>query len=243
MYGTRQIKGFFITGILISLFPLFSPSFLLAYEVIPVVEGGTLEGTIKFKGEPPSNQSHLVVNNPDFCGASVQDETYHVNASNHGVKNVVVSIEGIQKGKKELVSTVMIENKKCHFNPHVMAGMIGDNYEIKNTDPVLHNTHLYMEETSILNVAMPSGGRNIKRSIGQTGVIKVKCDAHKFMLGWIYVSDSPYMAISDVEGNYKISDIPEGKYKIRIWHEGFSSKEREVIILKGKRTELSIDMN
>lgn len=215
----------------------------MAYEIAPVEDGGTLYGTIKIKGSPPDNTSHTVLNNPDFCGKVVQEETYQVNPKNQGLKNVVIHIEGIEKGKKEADSIVLIQNKKCHFTPHVMTGTVGDSYEVRNLDPVLHNTHIYLEDFSLLNVAMPSGGKNIRRSFTQTGLVKVKCDAHKFMQGWVVVTDNPYSAITDEEGNYEISEIPPGKYRIKVWHEGVPGKEKEITILNGKKTELSLELD
>ena len=232
-------------GILTVVFSLLLPVYaspVRAYEVAPVPDGGTLEGSIRFKGDPPANQSHQVVNNPDFCGSSVQEETFLVNPKNRGFKNVVISIEGVQKGKGPDNPMILIQNKNCHFFPHIMTGMAGDTYEVRNSDPVLHNTHLYLEENSILNVAMPAGGKNIRKTIGQPGIIKVKCDAHKFMQGWVVISDSPYSAVSDDEGRFSIGDIPAGKYKVRVWHEALPSVEREITISKGKKSELTVEM-
>lgn len=218
------------------------PSNLLAYDVIPVHLGGELIGTIKFKGEPPANPSNQVVNNPDFCGSSVQEETFLVNPENRGLENVVISIEDIQHGKKPLFSSVVIENRHCHFVPHVQGAMVGDSYEIRNSDPVLHNTHLHLEGSTLMNIAMPPGGKNVKKSILQAGIINVKCDAHKFMQGWIPVMDNPYFAVTDKEGNYRISGIPPGKYKIKVWHEGLPGTEKEETIFPDKKTELSLDL-
>jgi plastocyanin len=239
----RNLKIFLI-WLVAGLFSLIIPNGqAMAYEIAPVDDGGELYGTIKIKGNPPENKVHPVTNNPDFCGNTVQEEVIVVNPKNQGLKNVVIHIEGIKKGKKEASSIIFIENKKCHFTPHVMTGMAGDAYEIRNLDPVLHNTHLYLEEISLLNVAMPSGGKNIRRSFTQTGVVKVKCDAHKFMQGWVVLSDNPYTAVTDEEGNYRISEIPPGKYRIKAWHEGVPGKEKEVTILPGKKTELSVDLD
>jgi hypothetical protein len=237
-------RSFLMAGFFLLLFSKMTcPSNLLAYEVIPVNQGGELIGTIKFKGDPPSNPSHQVVNNLDFCGSTVLEETFLVNPENRGLENVVVSFEDIQQGKKPLFSTVVIENRHCHFVPHVQAGMVGDSYEIRNLDPVLHNTHLHMEESTLMNVAMPPGGKNIKKSLLQAGIINVKCDAHKFMQGWISVRDNPYFAVTDKNGNYKISGIPPGKYKIKVWHEGLPGTEKEVTIFSDKKTELSLELN
>jgi plastocyanin len=215
---------------------------LFAYEVVPITQGGELFGTIQFKGEPPSTPFHRVSNNPEFCGSTVEEETYLVNPKNQGLANVVISIENIQRGKKSVLSDLVIENRHCHFVPHVQAGMVGNSYEIRNLDPVLHNTHIYMEDISLLNVAMPSDGKNIRRSFTQKGLVKVKCDAHKFMQGWVVVTDNPYSAVTDSEGNYRISGIPPGKYKIKVWHEGLPGKEKEVTIFPEKKTELSLDL-
>ena len=229
-------------GCLILFAGLTCPPNLLAYEVIPVNQGGELAGTIKFKGDPPSNPSHQALNNPDFCGSTVQEETFLINPGNRGLENVVISIESIQQGKKPSVSTVVIENRHCHFVPHVQAGMVGDFYEIRNSDPVLHNTHLHMEDSTLMNVAMPPSGRNIKKTLLQAGIINVKCDAHKFMQGWVPVFENPYFAVTDKEGNYKISGIPPGRYKIKIWHEGLPATGKEVTISPDKKTELSLDV-
>lgn len=211
-----------------------------AYDIIPVDQGGELKGMVRFGGEPPANAARQVLNNVDFCGASVEEEKYLI-GQNHALRNVVVTIEGIQRGKKPSAELLVIENRKCHFVPHVLAGMVGASYEVRNTDPVLHNTHLHLEEATLLNVAMPPGGKNIRKTMGQTGLINMKCDAHKFMQGWLVSTDNPYSAVTDQEGNFKISDIPPGKYKIRFWHEGFPAREKEVEILPKKSTELSVD--
>ncbi|MBI3605195.1 MAG: hypothetical protein HY202_04110, partial [Nitrospirae bacterium] len=213
-----------------------SLSNLLAYDVVPVTQGGELAGTIKFKGNPPSNQSHQVVNNSEFCGSTVEEETYLITRDNKGLGNVVISIEDISRGKKPLSADIIIENRHCRFVPHVQTGMVGNSYEIRNSDPVLHNTHLHMEGVSILNIAMPAGGKNIKKAISQKGVISTRCDAHKFMQGWIYVTENPYVAVTNKEGNYRISDIPPGKYKIKVWHEGLPAKEKEITIFPDKKT-------
>ncbi len=129
-----------------------------------------------------------------------------------------------------------------HFVHHVQAGMVGSFYEIRNSDPVLHNTHLHMNELTLVNVAMPAGGKNIKKTFLQAGIVDTKCDAHKFMQGWIFVTNNPYFAVTDNEGNYKITGIPPGKYKIKVWHEGVPGKEKEVTIHPDTKTELSLEL-
>ncbi len=235
----------FTYGIALLLFAFISvpAAVTQAYEGGVVAKGGELAGSIKAKGEAPQNEVHKVMHNSEYCGDSISEDTYLVNPGNNGLQNVVISLEGITKGKKHDPATLILENLKCRFVPHILAGMAGDSYEIRNGDPVLHNTHLRFEGTTILNVAMPENGKNIKKPLTQTGMILAKCDAHPFMNGAIWVFDHPYFAVTDKNGEFKISDIPPGTYKVKIWHQGSLVKEKEVTITPGGKTNLSADLS
>ncbi|MBI3593741.1 MAG: hypothetical protein HY200_02165 [Nitrospirae bacterium] len=215
---------------------------VFAYEVIPVDHGGELFGTVRIKGDAPPNEVFRVINTPEFCGKVVESETFLVHPVNKGIKNVVVSVENISHGKKPVFSTIVIANRHCHFVPHVQTGIVGSPFEISNGDPVLHNTHFRIEDETLINVAMPARGRKISRLFSKSGIVSIKCDAHKFMQSWMFVSDNPYSVVTNEEGNYKISDIPPGKYKIKIWHERFPVQIKEIMILPEKRTELSVEL-
>jgi len=217
-------------------------SSLFAYDVIPVDHGGNLHGFISWKGNPPENVLHEVDKDANICGPQVAEETYAFNSENRGLQNVVISIEGLMQGKAPISSTLVIDNKNCHFVPHVQAGMVGQFYEVRNLDPIMHNTHLKMEKFTLLNIIMPAHGKDIKKNVPEPGIIKIQCDVHKFMRGWIFASENPYIAVTDHDGNYKISDIPPGKYFIKLWHEGLSVKRKEVTIFPGKNNELSMEL-
>ena len=83
---------------------------IYAYDVTPVEKGGEVSGTITFKGKPPVNQPIKVRLNPEYCGNTVYDETYMVNLQNQGLENVVISIEGIEKGKNADDQPIMVDN-------------------------------------------------------------------------------------------------------------------------------------
>jgi hypothetical protein len=216
---------------------------LYAYTEIPVEKGGELSGTIIFKSAPPVSQPINVVVNPEYCGETINEETYVVNPQNKGLKNVVLSIEGIERGKKADDQPVILGSLKCRFVPHVQAGMVGNTYEVQNLDPVLHNNHLRQNGQTILNVAMPPNGNNIKILRSEAGIIKASCDVHPFMKGAIFVAENPYFAVTDKDGKYTISNIPPGKYRIRIWHEALPPQEKEVIIPPQKKVKLSLEIS
>jgi hypothetical protein len=90
---------------------------------------------------------------------------------------------------------------------------------------------------------MPPNGRTIKKLISEAGIIKASCDAHTFMKGTIFVAENPYFAVTDKDGKYTISNIPPGKYRVRIWHEALPPHEKEVIIPPQKKVKLSLEIS
>lgn len=228
----KRVSGVSVSG----LFFLFSISLVSsAFAATASGHGGELSGTIKIKGAVPANAVEKINRNPEVCGSSAEQETYLVNSSNQGVQNVLVYIEGIADAKNRSSSTLILENNKCRFHPHVLAGMLGDFVEIKNSDPLLHNTHLKLEGNTFLNVVLPPNGKDIKKEFVQGGTVSVKCDAHPFMHATIYIRDNPWFALTDNYGNFRISDVPPGKYKVKIVGEGYLETEKEVTIGGGEK--------
>jgi hypothetical protein len=55
-------------------------------------------------------------------------------------------------------------------------------------------------------------------------VVRVVCDAHPHMSAWMIVHDSPYYAVTDERGAFRMEGVPPGRYKVTMWHEGFRPK-------------------
>jgi plastocyanin len=191
-----------------------------AYVEAPVADGGALVGRVRFAGEPVKGESLPVRKNTDVCGDTKPFQALVV-GPNRGVPNTVVYLEGVERGKKP--ADFELDNAKCLFVPHVSAVMAGARVRIKNTDPILHNTHGFHDRVTVFNVALPNKDQvvDITQRIKKPGVIEVQCDAHTHMRAWIVVRDSPYFAVTDDEGRFRIGEIPPGRYRVVAWHEGW----------------------
>lgn len=195
-----------------------------AYEEAAVPDGGTLSGVLRFTGAPPKLPALAVNKNRDVCGESKPSEALVLGADK-GVKGGVVMIEGVGRGKKA-AGDVVIDNTKCVFVPHVAATTVGGRARVKNSDPILHNTHGFLGKPTIFNVALPNKEQvvDITKRLTKTGPVRVLCDAHPHMMAWMIVHDSPYYAVTDERGAFKIDGVPPGTYKVTMWHEGFRTK-------------------
>ena len=195
-----------------------------AYEEIVVKDGGTLGGHVKFAGTPPTLEPLPVNKNRDVCGDRKTSEALVV-GTDGGVRGAVIFLEGVAKGKKP-TGEVLLDNHKCLFVSHVTATMVGTKARVKNSDGILHNTHGFLAKVTVFNLALPNRDQmiDITKRLTKPGVVRVLCDAHPHMFAWMIVHDSPYVAVTDEHGVFKIDSIPAGTYKVTMWHEGFRPK-------------------
>lgn len=210
------------------------------YETIEVKGGGSLKGRVKVAGAIPKDEVVVVDKDVDHCGSKLPREKYVLSADG-GVQYAVVFIKGITRGKAIPKSDVLIDNKKCSFHPHVQGGTIGQSMVVRNDDPMLHNTHMYLNKRTIFNAALPRTGMEIKKPINRDGIVEIHCDAHTFMLGWLYVLDHPYVTTTDATGNFTISDIPAGTYDVEIWHEALGVQDQKITVSPNGTAELNVE--
>src|SRR5687767_14513606 len=115
----------------------------------PAQEWGDLEGQFVYKGTPPTPMKIVPDKDVEFCGkVGLVREDVVVNKQNGGIANVVVYLAPAagQKVKvhpdleKPPTEKLLIDNKKCRFEPHVMGIRTGQTLVIGNSDPFGHNT-------------------------------------------------------------------------------------------------------
>lgn len=192
-----------------------------AYEVVSVPDGGGVAGVVKFAGTPPRLEPLTVGRDREVCGDQKEPEAL-VLGPEQGVRGGVVMVQGVTRGKKPTGEAVL-DSRRCVFVSHVSAVMTGDRARVKSSDATLHHVRGFRGPASVFNLALPSREQviDITRRLTQPGVIRVVCDAHPHMSAWLIVHDSPYYAVTDERGGYRIDGVPPGRYRISLWHEGY----------------------
>ena len=206
---------------------LAGPASAAAYEVVAPADGGVVQGTVRFVGTPPRLEPIPVNKNRDLCGERVPSEALVVGPDG-GVRGAVVRIEQVTRGKPG-GADVVLDNQRCLFAPHVSAVGPGDRVRVRNADAILHNTHGVLNRTTVFNLALPTKDQaiDITRRLTKPGVVRVVCDAHPHMSAWIVVHDSPYVAVTDARGAFRIADVPPGTWRVTMWHAGFRPRGRD----------------
>lgn len=232
-------------AIIIFLFSLFCFTFAslsIAYDVVEVKNGGTIEGTVMFAGPNiPKDETLTISSDVKYCGKSLPAEKYVI-TSDRKIKNVVVFIANVKAGKPIPRVDVIVENLKCGFVPHVSVGFVGNNFTTKNSDPMFHNVHVYLNEKTLYNIGLPQQGSVVSKPLKKAGIVEITCDAHPWMHGYSYIFDHPYATVSNEGGDFLIKDIPPGVYDIEAWHEALGRvKMQNVKVEAGKSSKIQLE--
>lgn len=189
------------------------------YEGDASIGGGTVQGRVTMRGSVPPADKIAVHRDLAFCGETIPNDALLVDRASKGIAGVVVSLEGVARGKPLAPAPTPLDNNACRFSPRVGATAAGSQLEITNGDPVLHNTHIFKDRSTFLNVALPSGRKAIRKPLPSAGRLDVRCDAHKFMQSTMHVFAHPYFAVTDDTGQFELTRVPPGTYQLRVWHE------------------------
>ena len=199
--------------------------------------GGAVEVEVKYNGAPQIEK--LKINkDTEKCGTEAAIEKIAV-GSNKGLVGAVVSApeaKGAPTAKK-----ISIDQHGCKFVPHVSATTPGE-VELKNSDDILHNIHTYSTANPSINKAQPKFKKVMVEKFEKPEMIKLTCDVHSWMLGWVAVMPNQYFGVTDASGVAKIENVPAGKQKIEVWHEVLGKQSKDVDVKAGQTTKVSFEM-
>jgi plastocyanin len=201
---------------------------------------GSVSGKVKFKGNPPPVRKIKTATDTSVCGTEQQSEDVVVGVD-QGVKYAVVRLIGV-KGAGGATPSVALDQKGCKFVPHVLIVRKGKEFEIVNDDGILHNIHTHSTINPAVNKAQPGTKRSMPQKFDQTENIRITCDVHPWMRGWIVVAEDPFAVVTDDTGSFKLSNVPPGTYKLEVWHEKFGTQSKEVTVKAGTDSSITVEI-
>jgi hypothetical protein len=219
---------------------------LFVAGALQAAEWGDLTVTFVYDGEPPKAPPANVTSDKPFCGKfHVIDESLLVNEKNGGIANVVMFLYLGRGDEKPPIhesyaatekAEVMLDNKHCRFDPHVALLRTTQTLVAGNSDAIGHNTNFTTFVNAAYNKLIPAGGQEkLNFPVEERLPVKVACNIHPWMRGWLVVKEHPYMAVSDTDGKLVIKNLPAGEYTFQVWQEE-AGYVREVTVA-GKPTE------
>jgi plastocyanin len=216
----------------------------LSYEAITVSDGGTIVGEVKYAGDPPAPEKIDVTKDANICGADPKVSPALVVGANKGIKDVVASLPSIQKGKAlgKPEKPPVLDQKSCEYHPYAQIIPVNTTLEITNSDDVLHNIKTSGGSKTSFNIAQPKFKRKLTVEFKNPEIVQVECNVHGWMHAIIVVEDNPYDALTDANGSFKITDVPPGKYTVKVWHSKLGEQTKEVTVGPKEEAKVAFEM-
>ena len=197
---------------------------------------GSVTGTVSTtaKGLAPVR----VTIDQKICGAELPDQAIVVDAQGR-LANAVVVLTGV---KRAAAAEATVTNDKCAFAPRVQVVRPNANVKTTSKDPILHTTNAQLESgRTLFNVALPIAGLTVAKTISGAGNVRLSCNTHPWMRGWMVVTDDAAV-VTGSDGRFSLENVPPGSYELRIWHESLKSAPQKITVVAGKPTDVSVTM-
>lgn len=198
---------------------------------------GSITGVIHFEGMAPSNPTIDMAEEAECAEKHMGQPIDPVVTVTDGMlANVFIRVTGgLPAGPYPMPSQpARIDQDGCLYHPRVLGVMVGQDLEITNSDPLLHNIKAVPTENRPFNISQPTDGMTTTRTFNTPEImVPLECNVHGWMNAYIGVVEHPYFAVSGADGAFNIAGLPDGTYQIEAWHETLGTQTGEVTITGG----------
>ena len=220
----------------------------MAYRPVPLANVGSIVGTVQLDGEV-GDSAVITSIDREICGAAIPDSSVIHRGSS--LANVVVWLSDATQGKPlPIERRTEIVNEDCQLEPRVQAVVAGTTVNVRNEDRLAHTTRFVRAGgagagDTLAVVPLTDDGQVVPNEhiAAKAGMIAVSCKQHPWTRGFIAVFESPYFAVTDESGTFRIDSVPPGKYHLIAWHErGKAQVQQEIEVRPEAQSRADIKM-
>lgn len=134
----------------------------------------------------------------------------------------------------------VITDRKA-FQPRVLIIPKGSTVQFPNRDPILHNV-FSVSGPRRFDLGFYGKGPGEAVTFDQGGVVRLFCNVHYGMVGYILVMDTPFFARVDRYGRFQFDDVPAGRGTLTVWHERAEPWQTEVVVPQSRGISVTLDL-
>lgn len=146
--------------------------------------------------------------------ASLQAEL--LDSQGQPLANAVLSLRSFAGASTAPASAIM-DQRSQQFAPNVLAVRSGTSVTFPNSDNIRHHVYSF-SLAKRFELRLYQGTPSEPVIFDKPGVVVLGCNIHDWMLGYVYVTDDPWFAVSDEQGRLRIDQLPAGTYLASLWH-------------------------
>jgi plastocyanin len=133
--------------------------------------------------------------------------------------NVVIWIEGIHGAAHENAEPHgEMKSSSKRFTPRVVAVPVHSTVQFPNVDPIYHNV-FSVSGANRFDLGLYKSGASKEKTFEEPGLVRVYCNIHPQMVGFVMVVDSDRSAVTGPDGSFRFDGVPPGSYVVHAWHE------------------------
>ncbi|HEX2569987.1 MAG TPA: hypothetical protein VH877_10560 [Polyangia bacterium] len=130
----------------------------------------------------------------------------------------------------------IMEQRNRNFGPHVLVVPVGSTVAFPNFDSIYHNV-FSRSDAKPFDLGLYKAGQEREVTFDKEGIVRLGCNLHANMQGYIVVSASPYYTVTDATGHFSFRNLEPGKYHLRAWSERSAQPiTREIEVKPDKNT-------
>jgi plastocyanin len=134
----------------------------------------------------------------------------------------------------------LLRQRNARFDPEFLVVVAGQSVRVANDDTIFHNVFSFSRPNDFDLGVYPSGeSRSVL--LAHPGVVKVYCSIHESMNATVLVTPSPWYAGVSATGDYRIPNVPPGRYRLTAWNERLPAATRTLSVeAEQLRADLSL---
>lgn len=137
---------------------------------------------------------------------------------------------------------VTMTTRRKQFVPRVLAITAGTTVRFPNEDPILHNT-FSTSANNAFDAGLYGQGDGIEHTFATPGLVKVYCNVHHSMFGFILVLDTPHFTRPDAQGNFELAGLPDGDGELVVYHDRAQPWRQRLVAGRQADIAVRIDLN
>jgi len=202
-----------------------------ALGMVPA-RAGSIVGKVTYAGPAPAPKTITVTKDKDVCSREPHPDETLVVAADKGLANVVVYIKDAPAAPKMAIpaKNPELDQRSCKFHPHVQIIPAGSTMDVLNNDGILHNIHTYPKNNTPVNQAQPKFKTRMSLKFDKPDTVKLTCDVHTWMNGWLIVAPHAWYTVSGPDGTFKLDNVAPGTYTLSYWQETLGSQTAQVTV-------------
>jgi len=202
---------------------------------------GSIKGSVILSGPVPAPKKLEVTIDQYVCGTE-KDSGDLLLSPRKELKNAVVWLENPPASAAPAAAAkVEVDQNGCVFVPRVVVVPAGGTVDFLNSDRLLHNIHATPKLNVSFNRTQPKD-RTIPVTFAKPEIVRINCDLHSWMVGWVVVAAHPYYAITGADGQFSFDNLPPGKYDLHIWHERLGTVQASATVSDPQPARVTVEM-